>query len=373
MHSPASGNFFPPSSCLVDRSPANLSHNQSSHLHCPTYRLRKRRPVAARATKHFPIQFSASPRFTLPSYDESSGDIFHDPPSPSTYDGRAQPSHPCSWPVGFSHIVGKSGVIAEKPQPRSSSVEKDDSLLQFLFDEVFKHDEVGANDFMFDDAENMIDDEIDLELGELMLPASCSRSTSCLSVNSDGLAAIMEADDGFADNWMNSITRTVDWMEYPDCVDKIDEVVKQMVAPNETFERDVAVTDKFTLASAETMEPLQQPFRTSTNDVFMTSTLPFCGLSSGSSSRSRVFTIPRPSKEILIEGMTSSLSEGEKKKQKIARYLEKRKRRLLRNKNPEDVGGMASSTRREIANKRSRVNGRFVSISEFGSAPKRRR
>ncbi len=240
--------------------------------------------------------------------------------------------------------------------------------MQFLFDEVFKYDEVGANDFLFDDAENMIDDEIDFEFGDLKLPVSYSRSTSCLSVNSDGLAAIMEADDGSADNWMNSIARTVDWMEDNDggCVDKIDEVVKQMVAPNETFGRGVAVTEKSTLASAETMEKFQQPFRIST-------TLPFCGVSSCSSSRSRVFTIPRPSKEILIEGMTSSLSEGEIKKQKIARYLEKRKRRLLRHKNPDGVGGMASSTRREIANKRARVNGRFVSISEFGSAPKRRR
>jgi len=192
--------------------------------------------------------------------------------------------------------------------------------LQFLFDEVFKHDEVGANDFTFDD---------DLELGDLKMLVSCSRSTSCLSVNSDGLAAIMEADDGSADSWMNSIARTVDWMEYPDCVDKIDEVVKQMVAPNETFERDVAVTDKFTLASAETMEPLQQPFRTSTNVVFMTSTLPFCGLSSGSSSRSRVFTIPRPSKEILIEGMTSSLSEGEKKKTEDCALFGKTKAALI--------------------------------------------
>lgn len=219
----------------------------------------------------------------------------------------------------------------------------------------------------------MFDD--DIELGDLKMLVSCSRSTSCLSVNSDGLAAIMEADDGSADSWMNSIARTVDWMEDNDagCVDKIDEVVKQMVAPNETFEMDVAVTENSTLAPAKTMEQLQQPFRIPTIDGSMTSSLPFCGVSSGSSPRSRVFTIPRPSKEILIEGMTSSVSEAEKKKQKIARYLEKRKRRLLRHKNPEGVGVMVSSTRREIANKRARVNGRFVSISEFGSAPKRRR
>lgn len=175
----------------------------------------------------------------------------------------------------------------------------------------------------------MFDD--DIELGDLKMLVSCSRSTSCLSVNSDGLAAIMEADDGSADSWMNSIARTVDWMEDNDagCVDKIDEVVKQMVAPNETFEMDVAVTENSTLAPAKTMEQLQQPFRIPTIDGSMTSSLPFCGVSSGSSSRSRVFTIPRPSKEILIEGMTSSLSEAEKKKTEDCTLFGKTKEALI--------------------------------------------
>lgn len=238
-----------------------------------------------------------------------------------------------------------------------------------LLEEVLQHDEDGANGLMFDEAKYTTADDIDFdELGDLKLPVLCSRSTSCLSLNSDGLGAIFEADDSSADSWINSIARTGDWMadDAAKCIDGTEEVAK----PNTTPAGEVVETTE----PAAVLPPRIQN---------KPSTPPFCGLTTGSSS----ISIPRPTREFLVEGMTpssSSLSEGlsyfsgglpsfsqgDIKKQKIARYLEKRKRRLSRKRNhPVPI----SSTRRDIANKRARVNGRFVSVSEFGSASKRRR
>jgi hypothetical protein len=244
--------------------------------------------------------------------------------------------------------------------------------LQTLLEEVLQHDEDGANGLMFDEANDTMfgDDDIDFdELGDLKLPVSCSRSTSCLSLNSDGLGAIFEADDSSTDSWMNSIARTGGWMADDDvvkCVDGTEEVAVENPA------REVVETTDTDLAAV--LPRIQNP-------------TPSTPPSTGSSS----ITIPRPTREFLVEGMNPSslsfsdgcssfsresssfsngFSNGDIKKQKIARYLEKRKRRLSRKWNQPVA---LSSTRRAIANKRARVNGRFVSVSEFGSAPKRRR
>jgi len=70
--------------------------------------------------------------------------------------------------------------------------------------------------------------------------------------------------------------------------------------------------------------------------------------------------IPRPSREILVEGMEPT----DMKKQKIARYLEKRKRRLSRR--AVEKKPPAYQARSNVAGKRVRIGGRFVSSSEWG-------
>lgn len=309
--------------------------------------------------QHFPILPFIPPRFNL-SYNESADNFQHHcAPRSSTYDCRTEPSGPRSQPVGFSPVPDNNGLLTTKPQSSSSSVEKDDSLLHFLLDEVLQHDEDGASDFMFDKANDDVFDDCDLELADLTLPVSCTRSTSCLSVNSDWLTEILEGDAS-SDSWLNSIVRTGNWMADDDVhVDEIE--VEKVVAADPP------------LPLMATVEQVSRAPRIPTPEFSVVSTLPFCGVTTGSSSNSGVFKIPRPSKEFLIEGMTyPSFSQGDIKKQKIARYLEKRKRRLSRKSNKPRTS-TAFSTRREIANKRARVNGRFVSVSEFGSAPKRRR
>jgi len=57
-------------------------------------------------------------------------------------------------------------------------------------------------------------------------------------------------------------------------------------------------------------------------------------------------------------------SPADTKKQKIARYLEKRERRIWKKKK--------YAARSNVASNRTRVNGRFISTSEFGPDPRRR-
>jgi len=270
--------------------------------------------------------------------------------------------------VGFSGVPSKPSLLATGPltsshQPPSPPLEdveeKDDSLLQFLYQDL---QEDGGGGIMFDGCSGMAafdgDDEWlyggNDELDGLMMPATCTRSISGLSVASEhGLTAVLEADDS-AEEWEHSIARVEGWLD-----NKTDDECG----------RDIGEVSKLVTVGpwAGIMASLPAP-RTSAMD--WSSYVAQGTGSSGASSASGVFVIPRLSREILIEGMGPSMAEI--KKQKIARYLEKRKRRLQKRK--KTVATQVTYTaRREIANKRARNNGRFVSTSEFGPASNRRR
>lgn len=198
-------------------------------------------------------------------------------------------------------------------------------------------------------------------LEDLALPGGCSRSLSGHSVTSEGLAAIMfdDADDLCADSdgvdeTCRSIDKTYDWMTHDTAIEK--DCVKDIEAPT-------CVVMK---APSSTPAPASLPVPCSRDWSAYVYKPP------SAQSMGTCVIIPRPTREILMEGMecmtsSFSFSPGEVKKQKIARYLEKRKRRLSKKRNRD----VSSGTRREIANKRARQNGRFVSVSEFGAAPRR--
>jgi len=97
-----------------------------------------------------------------------------------------------------------------------------------------------------------------------------------------------------------------------------------------------------------------------------------CGFDTNTKTSTCRPVIPRPSREILIKGMEPT----DMKKQKIARYLEKRKRRLLKQKMEKRYKlekrekKPTYQARSDVAGKRTRIGGRFVSSSEWGKRVK---
>jgi len=147
----------------------------------------------------------------------------------------------------------------------------------------------------------------------------------------------------------NVVGRVGDWMNQDDeCVKDIDEISKLVVLDVKNCE-----CSRVKLPVPRTD---WSAYQTSHGCAASSSLPPFGG----------ILVIPRLSREVLIEGIVPfpSLLPVDVKKQKIRRYLEKRQRRL--NRKSTLTSKVAYGARRDLANKRTRVNGRFVSTSEFG-------
>jgi len=280
--------------------------------------------------------------------------------------------------------------------------DKDNSLLEFLLDEVLQHEEEeAAGGLLFSNTSylvnNVVGDDLgDADLGDLVLPTTFSRSISCLSMSSDvlalgdldgledlvlpgacdrsmsgqsvtseGLAAIMFDVDDLS----STIDRTCDWMMHDTAADKccvedvtrVEDCVEDIEDVTGVEETSRAEETSRVLLTSAPMLPVPSTSSTDWSTYVYQPSLSSTG----------TCVVPRPSREIFMEGMVFPLSH---KKQKIARYLEKRKRRLSGTRRPrESAGEITYKPRREIANKRARHNGRFVSVSEFGAAPPRGR
>jgi hypothetical protein len=240
------------------------------------------------------------------------------------------------------------------------------------------HEDEGA-DILYDIGGELGGDEDNdhTDLDGLQMPAACTRGISCLSMCSvrteDGLG--IELDDS-GDKLTHSIARVAAWMGKDD--DDFEGNVERCAAQDIENVTELVVTkpssSKVPADSALSSLPLP---KTCGLDWAAFKERSSCfNTAAGASSSSGLVPIPKLSREVLIEGMEPRLSSpADIKKQKIARYLEKRQRRLLKRKKPytsratEDV---TYQSRRDIANKRARINGRFVCTSEFGQAPRRR-
>ena len=295
----------------------------------------------------------------------------------------SRPSTCSGGSVGFFAVFPEPRLLATEPltsshQPPSpppaagAEVEdKDDSLLQFLYQDLLEDD--GGGGMTLDGSSDGNDEWLyggNDDLEDLMMPATCTRSISGLSLASEHrLTAAFEAGDDSLESWEHSITRVGNWLDGKDddeCGRDIEEVSKLVTVGGEGV---AGSPDGGGLGpwSGSIMASLPAP-RTSAMDwsAYVAQRSSGWNRPSGSG----VFVIPRLSREILVEGMGPSAADV--KKQKIARYLEKRKRRLQKKKTTVTTQ-VTYKARREIANKRARNNGRFVSTSEFGQASRRRR
>lgn len=262
--------------------------------------------------------------------------------------------------MGFCNALSKPDPLATEPPndscqqplapplPSRGDGNHDDGsegdLVQFLLDQL--HGEGGGGSGSDDEGLDK-----DGELDDLMMPDVCGRSISCGSLSSDG----------WVRSTLDAISNVRDWMdkEEDECVQDIDAVSNMVdVAPKSVSPCAAPLTKESTNSAG--LLPAPRPHWSNCRAK---------GHPSPSPSPIIRIPIPRLSREVLVE---STATVADVKKQKIARYLEKRRRRLARG-NSSITSKVMYEARRNIANKRKRVNGRFVSTSEFGQAPKRQR